>query len=112
MRPDPRGNIRNPLTPMLLWSQLLDRAADFEDKNNRYYVEDHLFDNRVLAEDEYWELTKLITVDGYDPDVVKTRVPSTVQQELVRALAKKVSQVNANRRNFLLLRDWSKKRPW
>ncbi|RAL66327.1 hypothetical protein DID88_005997 [Monilinia fructigena] len=54
-RPDPLGQAINPLGPMLLWSQLLDRAAEFEDKNSRYYVEDHLFENHIIAEDENWE---------------------------------------------------------
>lgn len=97
---------------MLLWSQLLDRAADFEAKNNRYYVEDHLYDNRVIAEDEHWETTKLISQANYDPDVIKERIPNVAQEREVRALTKKVSQVNTHRRNYLLLRDWSKKRPW
>ncbi|KAJ8071551.1 hypothetical protein OCU04_001865 [Sclerotinia nivalis] len=112
LRPDPLGKVINPLAHMLLWSQLLDRAADFEDKNNRYYVEDHLIDNRILAEDEYWELTKILSQRGYNPDVIKSRLPDAAQEQYVRALARKVSQVNVNRRNFLLLRDWSKKRPW
>ncbi|TGO24385.1 hypothetical protein BPAE_0104g00150 [Botrytis paeoniae] len=111
-KPDPQGRTINPFGPMLLWSQLLDRAADFEAKNNRYYVEDHLYDNRVIAEDEHWEITKLISKADYDPDFVKDRVPDVAQAREVRALTKKVSQVNAHRRNYLLLRDWSKKRPW
>ncbi|KAF7956890.1 hypothetical protein EAE96_004214 [Botrytis aclada] len=111
-KPDPQGRTINPFGPMLLWSQLLDRAADFEAKNNRYHVEDHLYDNRVIAEDEHWVITKLISRADYDPDFVKDRVPDVEQAREVRALTKKVSQVNDHRRNFLLLRDWSKKRPW
>ncbi|TGO55619.1 hypothetical protein BCON_0089g00140 [Botryotinia convoluta] len=111
-KPDPQGRTINPFGPMLLWSQLLDRAADFEAKNNRYYVEDHLYDNRVIAEDEHWEITKLISQADYHPDIVKERIPDVAQAREVRALAKKVSQVNTHRRNYLLLRDWSKKRPW
>ncbi|ESZ95577.1 hypothetical protein SBOR_4057 [Sclerotinia borealis F-4128] len=112
VRPDPLGRIINPLGAVPLWSQLLDRAADFEDRNNRYYVEDHLFENRVIAEDEHWELARLLHLTSYTPDTIKKRVPDAVQQQYVKALARKVSQVNLNRRNFLLLRDWSKKRPW
>ncbi|TGO10976.1 hypothetical protein BTUL_0120g00140 [Botrytis tulipae] len=111
-KPDPQGRTINPFGPMLLWSQLLDRAADFEAKNNRYYVEDHLYDNRVIAEDEHWEITKLVSQANYDPDFIKDRVPDVAQAREVRALTKKVSQVNTHRRNYLLLRDWSKKRPW
>ncbi|TGO63454.1 hypothetical protein BOTNAR_0100g00140 [Botryotinia narcissicola] len=111
-KPDPLGRTINPFGPMLLWSQLLDRAADFEAKNNRYYVEDHLYDNRVIAEDEHWEITKLISQANYDPDFIKDRIPDVAQAREVRALTKKVSQVNTHRRNYLLLRDWSKKRPW
>lgn len=97
---------------MLLWSQLLDRAAEFEEKNSRYYVEDHLFENRVIAEDEHWETVQQIISQYYAPDVIKDRNPDSVKQEYVKALARKVSQVNTHRRNFLMLRDWSKKRPW
>ncbi|TEY32566.1 hypothetical protein BOTCAL_0723g00010 [Botryotinia calthae] len=111
-KPDPQGKTINPFGPMLLWSQLLDRAADFEAKNNRYYVEDHLYDNRVIAEDEHWEIVKLMSKEDYDPNIVKRRVPDVAQAREVKALAKKVSQINTHRRNYLLLRDWSKKRPW
>ncbi|KAG4035242.1 hypothetical protein MFRU_001g00130 [Monilinia fructicola] len=111
-RPDPLGQAINPLGPMLLWSQLLDRAAEFEEKNSRYYVEDHLFENRVIAEDEHWETVQQIISQYYAPDVIKDRNPDAVKQEYVKALARKVSQVNTHRRNFLMLRDWSKKRPW
>lgn len=97
---------------MLLWSQLLDRATDFEDDNNSYYVEDHPFENRVIAEDEHWESAKIMPSTNYSAEYAKHRMPDAAKQDYVQALAKKVSQVNFNRRNFLALRDWSKKRPW
>ncbi|KAI9644903.1 hypothetical protein NHQ30_006937 [Ciborinia camelliae] len=109
---DPPGTTVNPLGPMLLSSQLLDRAVDFDDRNLRFYVEDHLYENRIIAEDEWWEMVKMMTRRNYDPSTVKNRVPHFAKAKHAQALARRMSQVNLNRRNFLLLRDWSKKRPW
>jgi hypothetical protein len=92
----------------MLWAHLLQHADEWEERMDAEHVEDMLIDKRVVLRDEWYELDKLLDSTSRQPDISKM---PTSENTLYQVLPE-ISRVNRHRRNFLLLRDWSKRRPW
>ena len=74
------------------------------------HVEDTLISKRVVVNDEFWELSNVLA-GGHEPLNWNTLYSSDFEDDICLIL-RKISQVNRHRRDFLLLRDWSHRRPW
>lgn len=77
------------------------------------HIEDALMDKRIVGPDERYELDALLATglpsrpDGsLSVEVIKHDI------EAMHGVIAEISRVNRHRRNYLLLRDWSKRRPW
>jgi hypothetical protein len=92
----------------MLWSILVVHAWDFEIRMDFEHVEDILIDKRVVVVDEHYELDVLIDGSSRPVDLR----PMEFSQDSMEDLLDEISRVNRHRRNYLLLRDWSKRRPW
>lgn len=74
------------------------------------HVEDTLMSERIVPLDEFWYLNNTLR-GGHEPlDWDSLYVEG--QEPLIYPTIRKISQVNRHRRDFLLLRDWSFRRPW
>ena len=68
---------------------------------------------RIVREDEGWNVFNDIwEVWQYDQKTIEERRDVWDTLWRYEPIVKKISQVNRKRRNYLLLRDWCKKRPW
>jgi hypothetical protein len=67
-----------------------------------------LIDKRVVGRDERYELDTLMDGTYRQRDI--SHMPTNYRTVL--DVLSEISRINRHRRNFLLLRDWSKKRPW
>lgn len=72
------------------------------------HIEDVMIDKRIVGRDERYELDKILDGTSRRPDI--SQMPADLSPVL--EVLSEVSRLNRSRRNFLLLRDWSKKRPW
>jgi hypothetical protein len=93
---------------------------------NIEHVEDYLMDKRVVGRDEFldrqsWILENEIQLMNRDPEADFD--PATMDdlahepkveaaETTIRNTLGRISEVNRCRRNYLLLRDFSGKRPW
>jgi hypothetical protein len=98
----------------ILLSSLLSKADELEERLDEEHVEDVLINKRVVFDDERWEIYNELRNEGYDPakgfDI--PMFAGSGRQITLEPYLRKISQVNRRRRNYLLLRDWSKRRPW
>jgi hypothetical protein len=74
------------------------------------HVEDTLMSKRVVVTDEFWDLSSELR-GGHEPLDWKVLYASNFEDDIYSVL-RKISQENRHRRDFLLLRDWSHRRPW
>jgi hypothetical protein len=93
-----------------LWAYLLAVSDDFDRRMDYEHVEDTLISKRVVVSDEFWEVAQALK-GGYQPLDWTTLYTGDVEDDTYPPL-RKISQINRNRRDYLLLRDWSKRRPW
>lgn len=95
----------------------MERLLTFE------HVEDSLMDKRVVTRDEHWEQipTLLAMLRGGPPVALVAAINATIHaqepvivehEKITRNTLRRITEVNLSRRNFLLLRDFSDKRPW
>ncbi|KAF4631519.1 hypothetical protein G7Y89_g6603 [Cudoniella acicularis] len=78
-----------------LWASLLMYHESFEIRILAEHVEDVFINKRVVGNDEWWDIH-----DKLRDDIC------------VEILISKIGEVNMKRRNYLLVRDWNKQRPW
>ena len=96
----------------MLWASLLHCADDFESRMDREHVEDCLINKRVVVHDEKWTLINRLD-EYYTPADVNEMFAYPDQiDRIVHPYLRKISEINGQRRNYLLLGDWSKRRPW
>jgi hypothetical protein len=93
-----------------LWAYLLAVSDDFDRRMDHEHVEDTLISKRVVVADEFWEVAQALQ-GGYQPLDWSKLYTVDVENDIYPPLWK-ISQINRNRRDYLLLRDWSKRRPW
>ncbi|TAQ89222.1 hypothetical protein B7494_g2435 [Chlorociboria aeruginascens] len=92
--------------------KLLVASDEFERRLTLEHVEDCLLNKRIVVEDEAYMLNDLI----YDPQESYTSISDhgdlydDVRERYVTRVARSITSINLQRRNFLLLRDWSKLR--
>ena len=91
-----------------MW-KLLRKGEDFEERMDMEHVEDCLINKRVVHDDE-WYITNEMHLPGFRLEWLTEFAGHT--PSLLFGLLKKISQVNRQRRNYLLLRDWNKRRTW
>lgn len=102
----------------LLWITLLERWFSFESNNDFEHVEDDLINKRVVLDDEEYLIQTELGRWNYAPeDIDRHRLfrpteHSTEATIHLWRLMRKISEVGRLRRANLLIRDWSKKRPW
>lgn len=124
----PAVDWRNVLTPKqhfdrfrkanLLYAHLFEHAFRFEDQLAEEHIEDYLINKRVVLGDEKFYLAGLLESDAEGDHIFNpSELPGipNMQKELETIyypMLRKISVANMNRHNFLLLRDWSKRRPW
>jgi hypothetical protein len=101
------GNVNN---IWQLWSSLLEIADDLERRTDVEHVEDVLITKRVVVADEWWHAAN--EVQGNSTPVDWNRAYNVNIDKPIAFFLKKISQTNRYRRDYLLLRDWSKRRPW
>src|ERR1700709_2538155 len=97
----------------MLWAHLLFHGDNFERRMDVEHIEDCLIEQRVVIPDEFWEVSNWMQgthgVQIPNPYGVPAEI---VWENEVFTVLRKIAEVNRCRRNYLLLRDWSKKRPW
>lgn len=96
----------------MFYNNLRAEEKFFEETLQLEHVEDVLINKRVCVRDEPYELNQVLTLD-YDPgwDPLSTEY-NLLEENVVYKTVQKIGEINRHRRNFKLLRDWSKKRPW
>lgn len=93
-----------------LWSFLLSLTAEFDRRMDREHVEDTLISDRVVLRDEFWDVSEKLK--GSHLPLPWYSVYEGIVEDDICSVLRKVAQVNRHRRDFLLLRDWSHRRPW
>lgn len=92
---------------------MLRLAEEFDCLDDKEHVEDILIEKRVVVRDEWWELSNWMKhTDGMNFLTRKKEGRGEREFSHVTTLLSMMSQVNRCRRNYRLLRDWSKKRSW
>ncbi len=111
------------------FSSLWEQELSFDRAHDAWHVEDVQFNKRVVVDDEEYEVMELLQSSEYRPeDVLKlpqfddeggslnTRLRNeTHRNDILKnnmAFLANIGKVNRLRRSHLLVRDWSKKRPW
>jgi hypothetical protein len=101
------GNVNN---IWQLWSSLLEIADDLERRTDVEHVEDVLITKRVVVADEWWQAANEVQENSTPVDW--NRAYNLIIDQPIAYFLNKISQTNRHRRDYLLLRDWSKRRPW
>lgn len=76
------------------------------------FVFTQLKNKRVVVKDENFASFNVVHKDGYTLDTIYELTDQDDNMFEWQKRLRQISQVNRVRRNYLLLRDWSKKRPW
>jgi hypothetical protein len=96
----------------MLWASLLHFADEFERRMDKEHIEDCSINKHVVVHDEKRSLINQLD-EYYTPaDVNETFSYSDQIDGIVCPYLRKITEINRQRRNYLLLRDWSKRRPW
>lgn len=76
------------------------------------HVEDTLIEKRVVVHDEHAHVSEYLLRQGrgvqQDPEEM---YPDSDIDRIV-PLLRRIGEINQRRRSYLLLKDWSYKRPW